>query len=89
MVCFSSVADLQSLSLLFLFEVIPYTGARTLDAFVEFLEQSLKTPSTVSFKIIFLPTFQLACFWLLVASFRGNIQSLIKVTNTFFLYYSG
>ncbi len=77
----STVADLQSVSLLFLFEVIPYTGARTLDGFVEFLEQSLKTPSTVSF-YTFLPIFQL-CLWLLVASFRGSSKQSISSTNFF------
>jgi hypothetical protein len=67
MTYFSSVADLPSF--LFLFEVIPYTGARTLDGFVEFLEQSLKTPSTVSF-ITFLPNLSAFAMGFLVASFQ-------------------
>lgn len=71
MAYFSSVADLPSVSLLFLFEVIPYTGARTLDGFVEFLEQSLKTPSTVSF-ITFLPNLSTFALSFLGGEFSMN-----------------
>ena len=83
MAYFSSVADLPSVSLLFLFEVIPYTGARTLDGFVEFLEQSLKTPSTVSFLTFLPPNLSDFSMGFLVASLIELRNWLDPLINSF------
>lgn len=78
-ICFSS----------FLFEVIPFTGARTLDGFVEFLEQSLKTPSTVSFLTFLPPNLSDFSTGFLVASWIEIRNWLDPLTNSFKFFLLG